>query len=286
MNSRWISLPVLCAVAAAVMAAPVLAQDKPDAKGGAPQMNEEMMAWMKAATPNENHERLSYMIGKWKTTVKIWEPGKPEASVSTGTNVNEWLLGKRYVGTHYNGEFMGMPFEGMGITGYDNISGRYFSGWVDSMSTFMMTEYGQYHSASKTFTYTGRFTDPLGSNVKSKSVFKIVNDDKHVLTMYHTKPGQDEIRAMEITYVRDGGGRAALTPTIRLVEAGCGECTYKMDGVTSCALAVKIDGKPYLVSGTDVSAHEAGLCRATKQAEIAGEVKYGKFVATSFKLRP
>ena len=30
---------------------------------------------------------------------------------------------------------MGMPFEGIGRTGYDNVTGKYWSTWIDNMST-------------------------------------------------------------------------------------------------------------------------------------------------------
>ena len=76
----------------------------------------------------------------------------------------------------------------------------------------------------------------------------------------------------------------AVAVVSQTVEAGCGSCTYKMDGVEVCELAVKIDGKPYLVEGSDVDAHEAGLCETTKQAEVAGKIQQGKFVATAFEL--
>ena len=72
----------------------------------------------------------------------------------------------------------------------------------------------------------------------------------------------------------------------RTVEAGCASCIFNMKGVTGCQLAVKIDGKPYLVTGADVDAHKAGLCGAAKEAKVAGKVEGGKFVATSFELQP
>lgn len=72
----------------------------------------------------------------------------------------------------------------------------------------------------------------------------------------------------------------------RAVEAGCGMCMYKMPGVTGCVLAVKIDGKPHLVTGADhVRAHAAGLCAATKPAEAAGKLEGDKFAATWFELK-
>ena len=58
-----------------------------------------------------------------------------------------------------------------------------------------------------------------------------------------------------------------------------------MPGVTGCKLAIKVDGKAYLVSGSDVSAHAAGLCGATKNAEVTGKVDGDKFVAKSFTLK-
>lgn len=84
---------------------------------------------------------------------------------------------------------------------------------------------------------------------------------------------------------------AAAAPKTRIVEASCGECNFGMKH-TGCALAVKIDGKPYLVTGTPGldsfgDAHAAtGMCTVVRKAEVAGEIKDGKFAATTFKLLP
>ncbi len=72
----------------------------------------------------------------------------------------------------------------------------------------------------------------------------------------------------------------------RIVEAGCGGCIFNMEGVEGCKLAVKIDGKPYLVTGADINAHGAGLCASAKKAKIAGKIEGDNFVATSFVLQP
>ena len=37
---------------------------------------------------------------------------------------------------------MGMPFTGHGMTGYDNVTGKYWSTWTDSMSTGLMVSEG------------------------------------------------------------------------------------------------------------------------------------------------
>ena len=69
------------------------------------------------------------------------------------------------------------------------------------------------------------------------------------------------------------------------IEAGCGMCKYSIEDVNSCSLAVKTDdGKTYMVEGSDISAHDAGLCKTTLPATASGEVKDGKFVASAIEL--
>lgn len=79
--------------------------------------------------------------------------------------------------------------------------------------------------------------------------------------------------------------------TTQIVEASCGQCQFGMKDKKGCDLAVRIDGKSYFVEGTKIDDHgdahsEMGFCNAVRKAEVTGEVKGGKFVATSFKLLP
>lgn len=79
-----------------------------------------------------------------------------------------------------------------------------------------------------------------------------------------------------------------LEPTI--VEAACGECLFGLKG-DDCDLAVRIGGRAYFVVGTHIDqhgdAHAAdGFCKAIRCARVTGEVKRGRFVATSFELLP
>jgi uncharacterized protein DUF6370 len=77
----------------------------------------------------------------------------------------------------------------------------------------------------------------------------------------------------------------------QIVEAACGQCKFGMKEQRGCDLAVRIDGKPYFVDGTDINkhgdAHAAdGFCSAIRKAEVVGEIKNDRFVANSFKLLP
>jgi hypothetical protein len=76
----------------------------------------------------------------------------------------------------------------------------------------------------------------------------------------------------------------------QIVEASCGQCQFGMKG-KACDLAVRIDGKPYFVDGTNIDhhgdAHAAdGFCAAVRKAEVVGEIVDNRFKATYFKLLP
>jgi Family of unknown function (DUF6370) len=80
-------------------------------------------------------------------------------------------------------------------------------------------------------------------------------------------------------------------PKAQTVEASCGQCQFGMKSKAGCDLAVRIDGKSYFVDGTDIHKHgdahaEDGFCSVVRKAEVTGEIKNDRFVATSFKLLP
>ncbi len=75
-----------------------------------------------------------------------------------------------------------------------------------------------------------------------------------------------------------------------IVEASCGECQFGLEG-KSCDLAVRIDGKAYFVDGTSIDDHGDahagdGFCKATRKAEVKGEIVNNRFKVAYFKLLP
>ena len=46
--------------------------------------------------------------------------------------LQKMILDGRFLHQEFNGEMMGSPFIGIGITGYDNGSKQYVSNWMDS----------------------------------------------------------------------------------------------------------------------------------------------------------
>jgi hypothetical protein len=75
-----------------------------------------------------------------------------------------------------------------------------------------------------------------------------------------------------------------------IVEAGCSTCIFKMEG-PSCTLAVRIDGRPYLVRGSRLDDHgdapaPDGLCLTVRRARVVGRIEDDVFVAERFELLP
>jgi hypothetical protein len=224
------------AAAASVFVAPVLAQHTDPAKPGQPAAKpaqpsakpaqpekapagmpspEEMQKYMEAATPGPEHERLrQHFEGTWNVKVTFQHaPGGPE-DTSTGTSTDHMVLDGRFVHTSFKGSMnmpgpdgneMTMPFEGLGYTGFDKVTKKYTSSWMDTMGTGVMHMTGAWDEATKSYTYTGSYEDPVKGTVKMRQVIRIEGPDRHIMDFY--TPGDDgkEWKSMTITYTRAAG---------------------------------------------------------------------------------
>jgi hypothetical protein len=190
-----------------VLATPALAlaqkKDKKTGAGGAGGMDEKAMmeAWMKASTPGEPHQQLAKQVGSWTTAVKFWMAPNAPAQESTGSSDMKSILGGRFIEENSKGTFMGQPFEGVGIFGYDNIKKKYTMVWVDNMGTMMETAEGT--MADKTLTMNGEAIDPMtGKKAKHRSVLHFDSDKKYTMEMFGPDPKGKEFKMMEIVYTK------------------------------------------------------------------------------------
>jgi hypothetical protein len=161
-----------------------------------------MEAWMKASTPGDAHKKLDGMVGTWDVTVKSWmAPGQPPAE-STGTAVNQWVLGNRWMEEKFTGSFMGMPFQGIGYTGYDNVKKQYVGTWMDNMSTAVMVSSGKGGSGN-TYEFTSSMDDPMtGKPAMITEKVTFTDADHHTMEMWGPGPDGKVYKSMEISYSR------------------------------------------------------------------------------------
>ncbi len=190
----------LALFAGLLVTAPLAAEDKK--KADAPDEKAAMEAMIKAATPGEMHKKLEPLAGKWEYSMKMWmDPNKPPTE-SKGTAETKWVMGNRYLRMAVTGDFGGMKFEGVGVTGYDNLRGTYVGAWIDNFGTGISTSTGKVDADGKVFTYEGEELDPITKQkIKSREVMKIVDNDTYEETFYKVI-GEKEIKVMEITAKR------------------------------------------------------------------------------------
>ncbi len=167
-----------------------------------------MEAWAKASKPGPHHAHLKPLVGKWNATAKFRPSPEAPWMESRSTGEYAWTMGGRFITQKVFGEPM-MPempsFEGFGIIGYDNVTEKYQSFWIDNYGTMMMMAEGTCDATGKTFTFKGTFTDPMtGKPTWLKSVYKIESNDRITLTMYGPDPTGQEFRTMEIIHTRAG----------------------------------------------------------------------------------
>ncbi|HEX8088818.1 MAG TPA: DUF1579 domain-containing protein, partial [Blastocatellia bacterium] len=166
-------------------------------------MQEMMKKWMEASTPGEAHKHLGQFVGKWETVTRMWweGPGKPPAE-SKGASETKWIMDGRFLLEESTGQMMGMPYRGMGITGYDNFRKKYVVSYIDNMGTAMYTGEGKLDAASKVLTSYGKMDEPMtGEHDKMvKYVIRTMGKDKYIFEIFDEVGGPNEFKAVEITY--------------------------------------------------------------------------------------
>jgi hypothetical protein len=185
------------------------AKAKVAAKAAAPKRKpaatseEAMMAqWQQVMTPSAGHARLMPMVGSWKATTTItMAPGAPE-EVSTGTSVHRLVLGGRFIEQTYKGTTMGMPFEGIGYTGYDNAQQRYVGTWMDTFGTGVMRALGVGRPTDEKIDFVAETIEPSGNKRVFDTTIRIRHHGHHSYEMWTKGPNGKPYRMMLIEYER------------------------------------------------------------------------------------
>ena len=203
-SSRVASILTTLFFAAAVAA---LAADTPKQEGAPPPMTPEeqamMAAWQKASTPGQQHRRLAGLAGSWTVATSFrMAPEKPWEK-STGTAERVAILGGRVLTEKVQGTMMGGPFEGMGWSGYDNVSGQYWGTWVDSMGTGVMTMVGSCDADGKRCEFKGTYNDPISGKAKvSRMTTERTGPNAETSHFYDVGKDGKEFVSGELLYTR------------------------------------------------------------------------------------
>jgi hypothetical protein len=164
-----------------------------------PQYMEDMAA---AGTPGPQHERLASHAGSWKVEGQMWMAPGAEPMPMNATAAIEVLLGGRTIVEDFKSDFMGEPFEGRLIQGFDNVSQRYWSLWTDNMSTGYWMAHGTETSPGQ-IELKGTAKDIFTPKGRPVRMTVTTNDDGTFTTkMFDSTADGEQFQSMELHYSR------------------------------------------------------------------------------------
>jgi Protein of unknown function (DUF1579) len=172
-----------------------------------PAMSKEQKAMMDAmqrqGEVRPEHKQLDYFVGDWNATTTMFMDPKAAPQKSEGKAHSESTFGGRYLKMKFEGTYAGQTFNGEGVMGFDNTSGKFFNTWIDSGSTGFWLAWGSYDSAAKSYTFRGEMDDPMkpGTKFAVREVMHVVDPTHYTFDWYETRGGK-EAKTMQIDYAK------------------------------------------------------------------------------------
>ena len=179
----------------------VAAAPAKDTTAPAPAMDSATMAKnaMAYMAPGDMHKLLASVTGTWTEDMTMWMDASKPPMKSMATCEIKMIMGGRYQQLTSKGNMMGMQFEGLSTTAYDNARKVFINTWIDNGGTGLAIIEGPYDSTTKTTTMKGKMVDPsTGKNIDIKETIQYVDAKTMLMTMYMTGGSGKEAKSMEV----------------------------------------------------------------------------------------
>lgn len=166
---------------------------------------EDMQACVAAGTPGPMHAHLAQGVGVWNGKNTMWMAPGMEPIKSDSVSTVKSMMDGRFVQCEMNGDMPGMgPFNGFGIAGFDNVSQKFVSNWIDNMGTGIMTGTGELSSDGKVLTWTYSYNCPVTKKpVVMREIDTITGPNTKTLEMWSTDPKSGkEFKMMLIEFTK------------------------------------------------------------------------------------
>ena len=152
---------------------------------------------MTPATPGEEHALLERMAGSWTTHLNMMgntSEGKHEKKLDLG---GLWLVGRM------EGEFMGQPFTGIDVIGWDPEKEKYVGIWVDNFTAAIQTLEGSYDPEAQRLEFEAPSVNPMtGEPVTELHRWDLSEEDRLVYSMLFPSPDGGEFELFAVEYTR------------------------------------------------------------------------------------
>lgn len=205
MKLRTLALWSVAVAASGLLGATFGVQDSGNSKDSAAKQkqDQQMEAWRKYAMPGEEQAWLSKLCGKWNVASKQWAaPGEPPYE-SKMTSQMDMILGGRFRYEYLVGTRLGMPFEGSGVRGFNNVTKKFELSWVDNFATGISNGIGTRSQDGKSLHWEWTAVDPVsGKPMKMRGVEKSQTEDRYIFEIYAPTADGSEFKALELVYTR------------------------------------------------------------------------------------
>lgn len=146
--------------------------------------------------PSPEQAKLAGLEGVWNAELEMM------GATSKGVEKCTSSLGGFWIVTDFEGEFMGAPFHGHGVTGFDVARGKIVNVWVDSSGSPMTISEGSFDASGKKLVAESSGVDRTGKPARFKHVTTINSRDSRTFEIFQLADGGKEELAMRIRYTR------------------------------------------------------------------------------------
>ncbi len=161
-----------------------------------------MMKMMELAAPGKEHQKLMTRAGDWSVAARMrMGPDAPWMDMAFKVK-SQAALGGRWLISKVNGDMGGMPFDGLQIEGFNNLTKQYDAYWTDSFSTWFVTTSGNLNEKGA-LEMKGTMIDgvtPEGRPYRSVTTYQ--DADHYRTVMYDTIPPQGDVEMMTMDFSR------------------------------------------------------------------------------------
>ena len=146
--------------------------------------------------PGEHHKHLKMMAGTWDVKSKFhMVPG--QIIEMNGVEVAKMQPGGFWLISDFSGKFMGEPFHGHGVLGYEAHKKEYVGTWADSIAPVLVISKGTCSKDGRVTTMIGKSFNPMEKHeVTYKQVTEIKDANTKTFHMYDVQ-GKNEKLIME-----------------------------------------------------------------------------------------